>query len=330
MAIDSIYNDLIGKDTNIQQINLNQAVEEESIDNSEQQQQRNQNFIKFVRFIANIFPQIIEHFNWYGNTQLNANKDGYHWKGRTQGHCLASGLDDYPRATNVTNHEGHLDLESWMIYMNKIILKIAKTVISVPGYQALKDVPHLKDNLNQIGQGKEAKNPYEWLELAEFRLETLEEYYNDKFWNNITNTYCDYVVAYDIEQPDKYLEDKICHNGYVTLYPLLLIQLAANDTKLEHLLNLLSDKDEIWSDYGLLSLSKKSDFFHQGEDYWRGNIWININYLAVRALYKYGYELDGPYQKRCQQLYQQLRTNLVENISKNYFKKVIYMNNIVH
>ena len=40
--------------------------------------------------------------------------------------------------------------------------------------------------------------------------------------------------------------------------------------------------------------------------YWRGAIWINMNYLAVRALHHYG-NTEGPYQSQALKLYQALR-----------------------
>lgn len=43
--------------------------------------------------------------------------------------------------------------------------------------------------------------------------------------------------------------------------------------------------------------------------YWRGAIWINMNYLAVRALHHYG-NTEGPYQSQALKLYQSLRSEV--------------------
>lgn len=51
--------------------------------------------------------------------------------------------------------------------------------------------------------------------------------------------------------------------------------------------------------------------------YWRGPIWINLNYLTVRALEHYG-KVTGPHQKRAAELAQRLRINLINNIHKQY------------
>ena len=40
--------------------------------------------------------------------------------------------------------------------------------------------------------------------------------------------------------------------------------------------------------------------------YWRGSIWINMNYLAVRALHHYS-NTGGPYRQLAAQLYTDLR-----------------------
>jgi mannosyl-oligosaccharide glucosidase len=40
--------------------------------------------------------------------------------------------------------------------------------------------------------------------------------------------------------------------------------------------------------------------------YWRGPIWINVNYLAVRALHHYSVE-EGPHRAKAKRVYQELR-----------------------
>lgn len=44
-----------------------------------------------------------------------------------------------------------------------------------------------------------------------------------------------------------------------------------------------------------------------------------MNYLAVQALHHYG-AVSGPYQQRCQALYQKLRHGLVTNVFGQYEK----------
>lgn len=66
-------------------------------------------------------------------------------------------------------------------------------------------------------------------------------------------------------------------------------------------------------------------FAHQARNtehdapYWRGPIWINLNYLTVRALEHYA-KHRGPHQKRAADLAQRLRSNLIKNVFQQYQK----------
>ena len=78
----------------------------------------------------------------------------------------------------------------------------------------------------------------------------------------------------------------VCHKGYISIFPLLLGLVPADSPHLGALLDMMSSPSHLWSDYGLRSLSKSDEFYSQGENYWRGPIWINMNYLALSSLYK--------------------------------------------
>jgi glycogen debranching enzyme len=51
-------------------------------------------------------------------------------------------------------------------------------------------------------------------------------------------------------------------------------------------LDLLRDPNHLWSSYGLRSLSASHPEFGHGENYWKGPIWVQMNYLALGALHK--------------------------------------------
>jgi mannosyl-oligosaccharide glucosidase len=78
----------------------------------------------------------------------------------------------------------------------------------------------------------------------------------------------------------------ICHKGYISIFPLLLGLIPVDSPHLGALLDMISDPAHLWSDYGLRSLSKSDEFYSTGENYWRGPIWINMNYLALSSLHK--------------------------------------------
>ena len=49
----------------------------------------------------------------------------------------------------------------------------------------------------------------------------------------------------------------------------------------------------------------------------RSYIWINVNYLAVRALHHYA-QSAGPFQPRAQRIYTELRENLLSTVLGEY------------
>ena len=49
----------------------------------------------------------------------------------------------------------------------------------------------------------------------------------------------------------------------------------------------------------------------------RGAIWININYLALKSLRFYS-TIEGPNQEKAARIYAELRTNIIDNMLKNY------------
>lgn len=128
----------------------------------------------------------------------------------------------------------------------------------------------------------------------------------------------------------------VCDKGYLSLFPLLLGLLSPDSPHLGPVLDLLRDPDHLWSPYGLRSLSASHPQFGQGENYWKGPIWIQMNYLALRTLHtvrrlcpyvhsllgvlitfmqKYAAE-EGPQQKRAKEIYDELRKNVVDNVFK--------------
>lgn len=131
--------------------------------------------------------------------------------------------------------------------------------------------------------------------------------------------YCDVAVNQDDES------FHVCHAGYISLFPVLLGLLSPTNPHLGPVLDLISDPEQLWSPYGIRSLSKKDPFFGQGENYWRGPIWIPLNFMALKALtQKYAAE-SGPLQTKAAKIYSELRQNLIDNT----FKVSIFLSNAV-
>ena len=77
----------------------------------------------------------------------------------------------------------------------------------------------------------------------------------------------------------------VCHKGYASLLPLALGLIPVDSDKLGATLNMIENDKELWSPYGLRSLSASDPKYKTGEVYWRGPIWININFLTLQSLH---------------------------------------------
>ncbi|CCG84827.1 protein of unknown function [Taphrina deformans PYCC 5710] len=244
-------------------------------------------------FLRSLYPQLKKHFEWFRRTQKGeikgydreafSTKEGYRWRGRTPDHCLTSGIDDYPRARPPHPGELHLDLHCWMGLMTKLLRNIAQQVSE---FNDSKELQRIEDGI----------------------LHNLD----DLHWSPESQAYCDQTV-------DSYEENvAVCHLGYISIFPVLLGLLPPQHPHLGAVLKLIRDEDHLWSAYGLRSLSKLDRYYGTGENYWRGPIWININYLALASLYKNYMFTAGPHQQLAQDIYTELRKNVVNNVKAEY------------
>ncbi|CAG8438177.1 10724_t:CDS:10 [Acaulospora colombiana] len=86
-------------------------------------------------YLADIYPKFRANYKWFRRTQwgeikgwgrkASNNKEAYRWRGRTPGHTLTSGLDDYPRP-KPHPAELHVDLMCWVGFMARSLADIAK------------------------------------------------------------------------------------------------------------------------------------------------------------------------------------------------------------
>ncbi|ODQ68055.1 putative mannosyl-oligosaccharide glucosidase [Nadsonia fulvescens var. elongata DSM 6958] len=251
-----------------------------------------------LNWIRDIYPKLRLHYEWFKRTQRGdirtwdresfSAKEGYRWRGRTPRHCLASGLDDYPRSDIPHTGELHVDLLSWVGMMAKSMKEISEVLGEEDDYE-----------------------DYLETEIA------VSKNVVDLHWNEDEKCYCDLSV-------DKNGESEfVCHKGYISLFPFLLKLVSIDDeAKLQSILDLIYDPKELWSDFGIRSLSKKDKYFGTDENYWRGPIWININYMILDSLRYYGEypeaKFSAEFRTRASKIYSQLRTNIVDNVFKQW------------
>lgn len=248
-----------------------------------------------LNYAKEIYPRLKTHFHWFRRTQRGyieefdrgTNLEGFRWRGRTLTHNLASGLDDYPRALPADVAELNVDLLAWIGVMAKSMIQMA-TILEL----------------------KDEQEEYE--KIFQDITENLEKIH----WSKEEKTYCDVSLDDDEENI------KVCYKGYISLFPFITKMIPRKDTeKISHIVDLIKDPEELWSDYGIRSLSKSSELYRSGENYWRSPIWMNINYLVLDALKHYFYaskEYDENLSKTIAATYKQLRVNLVENVYKEW------------
>lgn len=249
--------------------------------------------LRAKQYLTELYPKLKRHYDWFRTTQAGeiqaydreaySKKEGYRWRGRTPEHCLTSGIDDYPRARPPHPGELHVDLHSWIGLMTRLMQRIAEYVDEHEDAKAL-----------------------EKIEVS--LLRNLD----DLHWSDKDQAYCDQTV-------DDYEESvPVCHLGYISIFPVLLGLLPADHPNLGPVLKLIHSEAHLWSPYGLRSLSAQDEFYGTGENYWRGPIWMNINYLALSALYRYYIHVQGPNQALSQQIYDELRRNVVNTVEREY------------
>lgn len=270
-----------------------------------------------LAFLRRAFPRLLAWFSWLYQSQTGPEPLSYRWRGRDPAlptllnpKTLPSGLDDYPRASHPSGDERHLDLRCWVALGARVLVQLAK----------------------QLGEGAEAVVELSLLAASLGAEEILDELH----WAPELGVFADFGnhtkavqlkprpphgLVRVVGRPHPHLQfvDAL---GYVSLFPLLLRLLSPHSPRLGPLLDVLADSRHLWSPFGLRSLAASSPFYgqHNSEHdppYWRGAVWLNVNYLALGALHHYGH-LKGPHQARAAKLHSELRANVVGNVLRQY------------
>ncbi|KRX98514.1 putative mannosyl-oligosaccharide glucosidase [Trichinella pseudospiralis] len=280
--------------------------------------------------LSRMYPRLRLWYNWLNKSQSGVQPGTYRWRGRNattdlelNPKTLPSGLDDYPRASHPSDEEYHVDLFSWMALSADVMYELAKLFndkVWAPRFEAdakfLND-PSLLDRLHWSEKRKRYCDYGLHTKHAVLKRVTISE---EESQHSATSRGIMKRVVKGTPQL-RLVSDVF---GYVNLFPMFLRLIPANSTKLGYLLEQMSDSELLWTPYGLRSLSKKSTCYNQRNTehdppYWRGSIWINMNYLAVASLYHYS-NVDGPYREIAYKLYSDLRNALVSNVVKEYLR----------
>jgi len=248
-------------------------------------------------FYEKVLETFLKHREWLSRSQKSRFAEGLMaWKGRSLDavHTLTSGIDDYPRGLPGDFYlEAHVDLLSWACWEDRMLAS-------------------LTDKL-----GKSADTAAELRKSAEARWGLIKKYH----WNPSLGFFNDLGFL----RPKASVPELVPHIGYVGLMPFVLRLIPASKDSMDMLwdiLKVLQDPKLLRAPgIGIRSLSKSDNLFGQGENYWRGAVWINLNYLCVEALTHYSREtraIDGSFANLADNLAKELRKDLVTNIVNQY------------
>ena len=251
--------------------------------------------------LKELYPLLQRHYDWFRRTQRGDlssyerpnehAKEGYRWRGRTERHCLTSGLDDFPRAQPPHPGELHVDALAWVALMSSSLGKIA-------GFLGEKE------------------------DVGIYRRQHQAQRENGLalHWSKEEGSFCDATI-------DEFEEHRlVCHKGYVTLLPFMVgfLDPEKDADKIAAILKTLGSEEELWSQHGVRSLSLSDALYGTDENYWRGPVWVNMNYLILTRLLALSSSPSSPStkakanQKEAAKLYKQLRENLVNTIFESW------------
>ncbi|NXN93795.1 MOGS glucosidase, partial [Rhinopomastus cyanomelas] len=277
-------------------------------------------------YLRRIFPRLRAWHAWYNRTQAGALPHTFRWRGRDSDthrflnpKTLASGLDDYPRASHPSTHERHLDLHCWMALAARVLGAVAERLNedeAAAEYRAAERA--LSDNalLDQLHWAPELGA---FADYGNHSTSVALRWHQPQPEAPGHPPPAPQLVREVREPPRLRFVDAL---GYVSLFPLLLGLLRPDSPRLPAVLSAIRSEQHLWTQFGLRSLAPGSPFYmrrntQHDPPYWRGSVWVNINYLALQALWGYS-QAEGPQRERAADIYRELRHNLVANVYRQF------------
>eukprot|EP00088_Acartia_fossae_P000134 TRINITY_DN10040_c0_g3_i1.p1 TRINITY_DN10040_c0_g3~~TRINITY_DN10040_c0_g3_i1.p1 ORF type:complete len:826 (-),score=128.87 TRINITY_DN10040_c0_g3_i1:376-2853(-) len=277
-------------------------------------------------YLSRMWPRLVTWYNWFNTTQVGELRGTYRWRGRNgtairelNPKTLTSGLDDYPRASHPTRDERHLDLRCWMALASRLMADIGQ-LLGRTDYKKFESTARFlynNDYLEHRHWSQSHKAFLDWgLHTDDVSLQRPKpvpgthpsQVSKEKVRVMVSDPQLGFVNSY----------------GYVSLFPFLLQILEPENPKLEIILTDLLNPDLLFTPFGLRSLALTAPLYmkrntEHDPPYWRGPIWINLNYLTIRAAHGYA-NREGPYKAQAQKVYSILREAVINNVMKEYYR----------
>ena len=106
------------------------------------------------------------------------------------------------------------------------------------------------------------------------------------------------------------------HIGIINFFP-IMFGLVSNNTRLSNSLDTLSDPDIMAGYGGLRGLGYHDIYYQVGSRYWRGPIWINVNFMTLGGLFQFYFSDKAAFpdylKSRAKTLYNSARSNVIRS-----------------
>ena len=165
-------------------------------------------------FLIESLPRLQQWIHYIMKTQSSSLPHSYHWYGRNDKHCLASGLDDFPRHSILSDTEGHVDLLAWLVYSLRTLAELQELV------------------------DPKAEN----LQLLRSQAEELQSHLLNEYWDASVGFFGDLGMIHSGEQQVIGFET---HVGYAGLLPFALQLLDSSDPRIEKILDVIEDPEQV-------------------------------------------------------------------------------------
>ncbi|EAS06289.1 mannosyl-oligosaccharide glucosidase (macronuclear) [Tetrahymena thermophila SB210] len=238
-------------------------------------------------YIQKLIPKIELWFGWWMNIQsvqqdTNSTSSDlllFKWWGPKETYNLGSGMDDWPRVENFDEKlyvsKYNIDASAWAYFFSQSL------AILTNNSTYTETAEKIKNSINEVLLNKE------------------DSIYYDMLYNTTVNKHGQNFTQYHLST----------HLGYPNFLPLMLG--LVNDTKiLEKQILAMMNQDTLWTPYGIRSLSEKDEYFGKSSNYWRGPIWINMQYMILRSMKLYYWDSSDI----VQEFYETLRQNVIQTV----------------
>lgn len=164
-----------------------------------------------IRFLEESIPKLWKWLQYIRSSQQSQLENGLRWFGRTEQHCFASGLDDTPRHSIVSEMESHVDLIAWMTYAYKALSSIEKQIHGETEF---------------------------YHELAA-KYETMHTDLMTRYWDPTSKCFGDLGL---IDETTVGFET---HPSYISVLPFALMLMDEEDPRITSILDLLEDPERV-------------------------------------------------------------------------------------